>query len=93
MKSYLLELKVKKILVILYNCCLGIHENLDNGFKSLKSETTLMKVKINQTEEKVSSEESNQCFVQILYFYRLLLILFEYIELYINKAWNLDFNV
>ena len=69
MKSYLLEEKVKKILVILYNCCLGIHENLDNGFRSLKTEITLMKVKINV---KVSGEESNQCFVQIVYFYRLL---------------------
>ena len=75
-----------KILIILHNCCLGIHENLDNNFKSLKSEITLIKVKINMSEEKVSGEESNQCFVQIVYFYRLLLLLFEYIELYIYKA-------
>ena len=55
-----------KILIILHNCCLGIQEILDNDFKSL------IKVKINVSEETVSGEESNQCFVQIVHFYRLL---------------------
>ena len=76
-----------KILIILHNCCLGIHENHDNDFKSL------IKVKINVSEEKVSGEASNQCFVQIVYFYRIILILFEHMESYINKACNFDYDV